>query len=62
MGPAVKIGEKAKFLAVNAQSNAGNHGFNCISRYPKADYVCIASRELQLNYRQKHISVFDQAL
>jgi rfaE bifunctional protein kinase chain/domain/rfaE bifunctional protein nucleotidyltransferase chain/domain len=55
-----EIEKKAKLLAVNAQSNAGNHGFNCISKYPKADYVCIATRELQLNYRQKHISVFDQ--
>ena len=25
-----------------------------------ADYACIAARELQLNYRQKHISVLDQ--
>ncbi len=54
------IEKKSKFLAVNAQSNAGNHGFNCISKYKKADYVCIATRELQLNYRQKHISVLDQ--
>jgi rfaE bifunctional protein kinase chain/domain/rfaE bifunctional protein nucleotidyltransferase chain/domain len=54
------IQKKAKFLAVNAQSNAGNHGFNCISKYKSADYVCIAARELQLNYRQKHISVFEQ--
>lgn len=50
----------AKFLAVNAQSNAGNHGFNCISKYPKADYISIASRELQLNYRQRHFSVTEQ--
>lgn len=55
-----KIEEKANFLAINAQSNAGNHGFNCISKYKKADYVCIATRELQLNYRQKNISVLDQ--
>src|SRR5262249_24362331 len=32
----------------------------CISKYKKADYVCIANRELQLNFRQKHISVIDQ--
>lgn len=51
---------KAKFLAVNAQSNAGNHGFNCISKYKKADYISIASRELQLNYRQKHLSILEQ--
>ncbi len=55
-----KIEEKSKFLAVNTQANASNHGFNCISKYNKADYVCIANRELQLNFRQKHISTIDQ--
>lgn len=55
-----KIEKDSKFLAVNAQANASNHGFNCISKYKKADYVCIATRELQLNYRQKHISVLEQ--
>lgn len=57
-----KIEEKAKFLAVNTQANASNHGFNCISKYDKADYVCIANRELQLNFRQKHISCEDQLI
>ncbi|OGT47659.1 MAG: hypothetical protein A3E83_06610 [Gammaproteobacteria bacterium RIFCSPHIGHO2_12_FULL_41_20] len=52
--------EKAKFLAVNTQSNAGNNGFNCISKYSRADFVAIATRELQLNYRQKHLSVPEQ--
>ena len=51
---------QAKFLAVNTQANAGNNGFNCISKYPKADFVSIATRELQLNYRQKHLSVPEQ--
>lgn len=55
-----KIEQKSKFLAVNTQSNASNHGFNCVSKYKKADYVCIATRELQLNYRQKHISAVEQ--
>jgi rfaE bifunctional protein kinase chain/domain/rfaE bifunctional protein nucleotidyltransferase chain/domain len=55
-----KIEDKAKFLAVNTQANASNHGFNCISKYKKADYVCIANRELQLNFRQKHISTLEQ--
>jgi rfaE bifunctional protein kinase chain/domain/rfaE bifunctional protein nucleotidyltransferase chain/domain len=54
------IEEKAPFLAVNTQANASNHGFNCISKYKKADYVCIANRELQLNFRQKHISTLEQ--
>lgn len=51
---------RAKFLAVNTQANAGNHGFNCISKYKKANYVSLASRELQLNYRQKHLSISEQ--
>ena len=54
------IENKSKFLAVNTQANAGNHGFNCISKYKRADYVCIANRELQLNFRQKHITVHEQ--
>ena len=52
--------EKSKFLAVNTQSNASNMGFNCISKYPKANYVAIANRELQLNYRQKHLPTNEQ--
>lgn len=51
---------RAKYLAVNTQSNAGNHGFNCISKYKKADYISLASRELQLNFRQKHLPVPEQ--
>lgn len=54
------ITEKAKFLAVNTQSNAGNNGFNFISKYEKANFISIASRELQLNYRQKHLSTPEQ--
>ena len=57
---AKEIEAKANFLAVNTQSNASNHGFNCISKYKQVDYVCIAFRELQLNYRQKHISAMEQ--
>lgn len=50
----------AKFLAVNTQANAGNNGFNFISKYERADYVVIASRELQLNFRQKHLTLHEQ--
>lgn len=45
--------DESKFLSVNVQANAGNHGFNCISKYAKADYICIAQRELALTYRCK---------
>ncbi|MFC1461327.1 PfkB family carbohydrate kinase [Verrucomicrobiota bacterium] len=43
--------KNARFLAVNTQANAGNRGFNTISRYPKADYACIAEHEMRLETR-----------
>jgi len=39
---------KARFLAVNAQTNSANHGFNLITRYPHADYVVIDELEARL--------------
>ncbi len=50
------IAAHAKFLAVNTQSNAGNHGFNMISKYPRADYVCLAQREFALETRTQRMS------
>jgi bifunctional ADP-heptose synthase (sugar kinase/adenylyltransferase) len=47
---------EAPFLAVNTQSNAGNHGFNLISRYPRADYICLAQREFALETRTRRLS------
>ncbi|MCB2101822.1 MAG: adenylyltransferase/cytidyltransferase family protein [Rhodobacterales bacterium] len=40
--------QHAKFLAVNAQSNSANMGYNLITRYPRADYVCIDAPEARL--------------
>lgn len=39
---------KAKFLAVNAQTNSANHGFNLITKYPRADYVVLDELEARL--------------
>lgn len=39
---------RARFLAVNAQSNAGNYGFNQITRYHGAHYICIDDPEARL--------------
>jgi rfaE bifunctional protein nucleotidyltransferase chain/domain len=41
----------SRFLAVNTQANAGNRGFNTISRYPRVDYVCLAEHEIRLETR-----------
>lgn len=43
--------EEAKFLAVNTQANAGNRGFNTITRYPRVDFGCIAEHEMRLETR-----------
>src|SRR5205807_4617128 len=39
---------KAKFLAVNAQTNSANRGFNLITKYPRADFVCVDEPEARL--------------
>lgn len=48
--------EKAPFLAVNTQANAGNRGYHTISRYPRADFISLAGHELTLEYRNHTIS------
>ena len=40
--------KKSKFLAVNAQTNSSNLGFNLITKYKDADYVCIDEPEIRL--------------
>lgn len=49
--------ENSKFLAVNAQSNSANHGFNLITKYPSADYICIDSPEARLAVSNKSIDL-----
>ncbi len=44
----------ARFLAVNAQSNSANHGYNLITRYSRADYICIDAPEARLAVGDKH--------
>lgn len=40
--------DDAQFLAVNTQTNSANAGFNLITKYPRADYVCIDEPEVRL--------------
>jgi rfaE bifunctional protein nucleotidyltransferase chain/domain len=44
---------KARFLALNAQSNAGNLGYHTISKYRRADYICMAENEIRLEARDR---------
>jgi rfaE bifunctional protein nucleotidyltransferase chain/domain len=39
---------KARFLAVNAQTNSANRGFNLVTKYRSANFVCIDEPEARL--------------
>jgi rfaE bifunctional protein nucleotidyltransferase chain/domain len=51
----------ARFLAVNTQSNSGNLGYNLISKYAKADYVCIDAPEARLAAHDRFSNIADIA-
>lgn len=40
--------KSARFLAVNTQTNSANIGYNLITKYPRADYICIDEPEAKL--------------
>jgi len=45
--------KKSPCLAVNTQTNSSNLGFNLITKYHKADYVCIDEPEIRLATQNK---------
>lgn len=47
------LAAKGRFLAVNTQINAANLGFHTISKYSRADYVCIHEGEIRLDHRSR---------
>ncbi len=51
------ISDKAKFLAVNVQANSANLGFNVVTKFPRADYICIDEPEARLACRDKFLDV-----
>ena len=48
-----RIWASGVWLAVTAQSNSGNRGFNPISKYRRADYICMANHEADLECRRR---------
>ena len=44
--------DKAKFLAVNCQTNSSNYGTNIINKYRRADAFVVDERELRLAFGQ----------
>lgn len=51
----------ARFLAVNTQSNSANFGYNLITRYRRADYICIDTPEARLAVGDKQTPVAELA-
>lgn len=49
--------ESGKFLAVNAQTNSNNFGFNYITKYKRANYISIDEKELRLPFGEAYESV-----
>ncbi len=47
------LSRKAKFIALSAQMNSANLGFNSITRYPRADYLCIDQEEMRHAYHDR---------
>ena len=45
------LAHQSPYLAVNAQSNAGNRGFNNITKYPHANYISMAEHEIRVEMR-----------
>lgn len=48
------ICQKAKFLSVNVQTNSANLGFNLITKFKRADYICIDEPEIRLACHDKY--------
>lgn len=51
------ICSQAGFLAINVQTNAGNRGFNTVSKYPRADFVCVSEGEIRLEARSRSLDL-----
>ncbi len=43
-----------QFLAINAQTNTANMGYNPITKYPRANYFCLDDKELRFAFHDNH--------
>ena len=55
------LATRARYLAVNTQANPGNLGFHVITRYPRADYLCLDEGEARLATRDRWSPVAELA-
>lgn len=45
---------KAAYIALNVQANSANYGFNIITKYPRANFVCIDEQEIRLAMHDRY--------
>jgi hypothetical protein len=57
-----RISREARYLAVNAQTNSTNFGFNLITKYPRADFVVLDELEARLAAHDKDSPIEDVIL
>ena len=57
-----EVTRKARYLAVNAQTNATNYGYNLITMYPRADFVVLDHTEARLAARDRESPIEDVIL
>jgi rfaE bifunctional protein nucleotidyltransferase chain/domain len=51
--------DTGKYLAVNAQTNSNNYGFNYITKYRNIDYISIDEKELRLPFGDNYGKIED---
>ncbi len=57
-----RVTREARYLAVNAQTNSTNYGFNLITKYPRADFVVVDELEARLAAHDKDSPIEDVIL
>ena len=57
-----KLTKEARYLAVNAQTNATNYGFNLVTKYPRADLVVVDELEARLAAHDRDSQIEDVIL
>ncbi len=51
------ICRNAKYMTLNVQTNSANFGFNIITKYPRADFICMDELELRLATHEKYLEI-----
>jgi sugar/nucleoside kinase (ribokinase family) len=57
-----KVSKEARYLAVNAQTNTSNFGFNLITKYARADFAVLDELEARLAAQEQDAPIEDVIL